>query len=494
MKTLSPATLLHRVELIRRTVEADGRAIYRQWDGMIGNRRFVPAARNLADYLALRQLDLSDLQDSLAALGLSSLGRSEGRVMATLDALRATLARIAEQDDAPPYPPSRRLAEGRRALQRTQLKLFGRGQGGSTAIMVTLPSEAAADAGLARALIDAGMGCARINCAHDDAAAWRAMADNIRMAAAATGQDCRILMDIGGPKIRIEQVYAADRIRLFRGDRLAMVRKLADADENDKAIATISYPEILDRLSVGSDVWINDGHIGTRVAAISPGRVELEVVSARSKGERLKPEKGVNFPSAALEIDPITAQDLADLDTVAELADMVGFSFVQRPEEVLQLHRELARRRPGKPPMPVVLKIETALAVRNLPRLIVQAGGHGPAAVMIARGDLAVELGFARLSEIQEEIMWLCEAAHMPVVWATQVLETLVAEGQPTRAETTDAAMSQRAECVMLNKGPYLPQAVRFLADVLRRMDRHQTKKSARFTPLHSWPRDQLSV
>jgi pyruvate kinase len=105
---------------------------------------------------------------------------------------------------------------------------------------------------------------------------------------------------------------------------------------------------------------------------------------------------------------------------------------------------------------------------------------------------LAVELGFARMSEIQEEIMWLCEAAHVPVVWATQVLEGLVSEGRPTRAETTDAAMAQRAECVMLNKGPFLPEAMRFLADVLRRMDRHQAKKSARLGPLHSWPAADL--
>jgi len=102
-----------------------------------------------------------------------------------------------------------------------------------------------------------------------------------------------------------------------------------------------------------------------------------------------------------------------------------------------------------------------------------------PLAVMIARGDLAVELGFARMSEIQEEILWLCDAAHVPVIWATQVLDQLVSEGAPTRAEATDAAMSQRAECVMLNKGPFLVEAVAFLKDVLERMDRHQSKKSA---------------
>ena len=96
---------------------------------------------------------------------------------------------------------------------------------------------------------------------------------------------------------------------------------------------------------------------------------------------------------------------------------------------------------------------------------------------MVARGDLAVEVGFARSAEVQEELLWLCEAAHVPVIWGTQVLETLAKKGLATRAEVTDAAMSSRAECVMLNKGPYMVEAVRFLADVLTRMHSHQDKK-----------------
>jgi pyruvate kinase len=138
---------------------------------------------------------------------------------------------------------------------------------------------------------------------------------------------------------------------------------------------------------------------------------------------------------------------------------------------------------------PIVLKIETPTAVENLPQLIVAAAVTRPVAVMIARGDLAVELGFARLSEIQEEMLWLCDAAHVPVIWATQVLDNLVADGRPSRAEATDAAMSQRAECVMLNKGPFLVEGVAFLKDILRRMDRHQAKKFARLGPLKSWSR-----
>jgi pyruvate kinase len=151
-------------------------------------------------------------------------------------------------------------------------------------------------------------------------------------------------------------------------------------------------------------------------------------------------------------------------------------------------------RRPGLPKLPIVLKIETGLAVKNLPRLIVQGAGDRPLGVMIARGDLAVEIGFPRLSEIQEEILWGCEAAHMPVIWATEVFASLVADGRPSRAETTDAAMAQRAECVVLNRGPHLAEAVAVMADVLRRMDRHMAKKTARLSALSSWPAEGLAL
>ena len=106
---------------------------------------------------------------------------------------------------------------------------------------------------------------------------------------------------------------------------------------------------------------------------------------------------------------------------------------------------------------------------------------------MIARGDLAVEAGYERLAELQEEILWLCEAAHVPVIWATQVLDTLARTGVPSRAEVTDAAAGERAECVMLNKGPYIVDAVTTLDDILRRMEGHQLKKRQLLRQLRSW-------
>ena len=161
---------------------------------------------------------------------------------------------------------------------------------------------------------------------------------------------------------------------------------------------------------------------------------------------------------------------------------------MQNADDVAALQAELARLRPHDwDSMALVLKIETARAVSELPDIIVRAAARQPVAVMIARGDLAIEIGFARLAEMQEEILWIAEAAQVPVIWATQVLEQLVKEGMPNRGELTDAAMGARAECVMLNKGPYLLEAIDWLDTLLGRMEHHLHKKTPQLRPLASW-------
>lgn len=165
-----------------------------------------------------------------------------------------------------------------------------------------------------------------------------------------------------------------------------------------------------------------------------------------------------------------------------------GYSFVQEAADIDLLQQELRQRQDKQAqPLALIAKIETPRAVRNLPELIVHAAGKQPLGVMIARGDLAVEIGYERLAEIQEEMLWVCEAAHVPVIWATQVLENFVSKGTPSRAEMTDAAMAERAECVMLNKGPYVAEAVTILDHVLTRMQEHQVKKTPQLRELHMW-------
>jgi pyruvate kinase len=486
----SPRDLHVRLRALAEDVEAAAEAILAGWAPALADPDYLPSARNLARYLALRRRDLTSLQPALAAYGLSSLGRCEAGVGEALRALCATLACLSGEGPCPPAP----APPPRDPLRRLRDMLFGnRAEGQATRIMATLPTEAARDPALVPALIAAGMDCARINCAHDGPEAWAEMVARVRSAAAAAGRDCKVLMDIAGPKLRLAEV-SDEAPKLHRGERFALVADLTTRAPGDPPGATLAQPEILALLAPGMTIWVDDGKLGARVVEVGPSRAVLEVTHAKEGGKRLKPEKGVNLPGVAVPIPPLTGKDLQDLDHVARLADSVGFSFVQRPEDVAWLARELDARRPGLPKLPIVLKIETGMAVRNLPRLIVQGAGERPLGVMIARGDLAVEIGFPRLSEIQEEILWVSEAAHVPVIWATEVFASLVAEGRPSRAETTDAAMASRADCVMLNKGPHLVEAVAVMADVLRRMDRHMAKKTARLSALSSWPMEELAL
>lgn len=486
----TPADLLDALLDLRHAVYKEGRALYETWRPGIRRRSFLLSALNLAEYLALRRRDLRPLQEALMPWGLSSLGRSEARVIPNLDAVIATMAQICHdpRPDLPPRPHLRRFTRGERLLTAETARVFGAPPDRRRVrIMVTLPSDAAADYDLVRALMAHGMNCARINCAHDDPLAWNAMIAHVRRAERETGRACRIAMDLGGPKSRTADLMMPPKRRLYRGDTLLLTRETPQPHRDYPIQVRATLKDAIGQLRVGAEVWFDDGKIGTVVDRIVPEGVVLHVTQARAKGEKLREDKGINFPGTDLHLTPLTDKDRADLDFVVRHADIVAYSFVQTAEDVRLLQTEIAARTPTPRALALVLKIETALAVQNLPAMIVQAGGTQPLGVMIARGDLAVEIGYERMAEMQEELMWLCEAAHVPVIWATQVLESLAKEGRPSRAEMTDAAMGERAECVMLNKGPYIVDAVQILDNVLTRMQAHQSKKTAMLRALRSW-------
>ena len=483
------AELLERLEQLRDVVALEAGEQLDGWLPRIERRSFGLSARNLAAYLALRRRDLRALQLEMMQLGLSSLGRCESRVLENLDASIAMLARAAGSEHAAdrPFPPSRSFFRGTRLLRRHTDEVFGPPpEGRDVRIMATLPSAAAEDPDLVRGLVAAGMDVARINCSHDDADAWRAMAANVRRAAADCGRHCRVSMDLGGPRARTGKVRMLEAgTRLRPGEAFSLHEPGAERPNRLPVEVECSLTGIVGQLRPGEGVWVDEGSVRAVVDQTDGTTAILRVVRTGPKGARLRPDKGLNFPDTELRLSPLTPKDLRDLDTVAELADIVAYSFVQRPGDVDLLRDELAHRTDRT--LALVAKVETGFAVRQLPEIVIQAAGRQPLAVMIARGDLAVEIGYPRLAEIQEELLWLCEAAHVPVIWATQVLDTFVRKGVHSRAEMTDAAMAERAECVMLNKGPFQLEAVAVLHDVLGRMEAHQAKKTSRLRALGAW-------
>jgi pyruvate kinase len=568
------------------------------------------SAANLVHYVELRNHDIRELQTALALMGLSSLGRSEPYVLATIEAVLSLLAMMAGQQP-PETHAGIALTDGQELLELNADRLLGPARPGrSTRIMVTMPSESADDALLVERWIASGMDVARVNCAHDDREAWSRMIARLRARATADGRRCQVSMDLGGPKLRTGPLVAGPRaarvgprrdrsgrvvtpgwVRLTSslrpsqapskvrigdkrivdlpiddaawlerrrpGDRIQLLDsrgarrhwevtevggdgciasttqttyvvtglELAAPTTNGHDLATIGMlPEteqfhrvhhadtvVLTRslepaaptpgggvhyigctlveafraARPGQRVWLDDGKIGGTIVDVSDDIIELTVTDVRPNGAKLKAGKGINLPETDLKLDALTPTDLDDLQFVAQHADIVSLSFVRRARDVEQLQAELERL--GAATIGIVLKVENVAAFENLPELLLTAMRSPRVGVMIARGDLAVEVGFERLAEVQEEIMWACEAAHVPVIWATQVLDTLARTGQATRAEVTDAAMSERAECVMLNKGPYISDAIGALNSILTRMHEHQDKKRSLLRRLRAW-------
>jgi pyruvate kinase len=487
--------LLGEVSALRTAVLGEAEPILREWRPHIRNERFLMSAENLAHYMALRRRDLTRLQEELSRYGLSSLGRAAMRVVANLDAVVVTLEALAGRPPSVERPtPEAHRAGVERARWRTE-RIFGaRPQGPDTRIMVTLSEESAGDVDGLRALIEAGASVARINCAHGGPDTWLELAATWRKAASQLGCRAPLQLDLCGPRCRTGRIVRGEERRLPLGARLALLAS-GEVDPGDvEAAAAIEFPQLLAQLRPGQAVYYDDGKLGGTVVEASPERVLVLVTGARKKGARLRAAKGLNFPDLELCLPVLGDADAPALDFAAEHADLVALSFAQRPEDVVLLQSQLQARLGERPLPPMVLKIETSLGVRNLPRLIVQAGARHPVAVMIARGDLAIELGFERLAEVQGEILDLCQGAQVPVVWATQVLEGLVKDGWPSRAEATDASVGQLADCVMLNKGPHQAKAVRLLEGVLRRMDRHRGTRGPRLAALHAWDGSQHLV
>jgi pyruvate kinase len=564
------------------------------------HENYRDSACNLMHYLALRRHDLRQLQMRLAQLGLSSLGRAESHVLATVDAVLSVLHGLSGAAWTPPNYCG--VVDGEELLAKHTQTLLGPAATERTVrIMVTMPSEAADDYLLVRNLLEQGMDCMRINCAHDDASTWLRIIGHLRRAAAALGRPCKVVMDLAGPKLRTgplqrgpavirirpqrdsygrvsgparvwltdesapqappspataclpvplrwlgclrrgervdftdardaeraltivdvtvggcwaemsKSAYVTPGVRLRRanptdtardapvgnlpsaedpivllpGDRLIVTRNLepgraATYDSAHRiltpAVIGCTIPEVFADAEPGESIWFDDGKIGGVIERVEPERVHVRITHARPLGEKLRSDKGINIPDTTLRLEALTPKDLEDLAFVVQHADIVELSFANSAADVESLQAQLAQLGSRQPA--IVLKIETRRGFENLPDMLLAAMRAPSCGVMIARGDLAVECGFERLAEVQEEILWICEAAHVPVIWATQVLETLARDGMPSRAEITDAAMSHRAECVMLNKGPHIISAVRVLDDILRRMQAHQTKKS----------------
>ncbi|MEQ9308623.1 MAG: pyruvate kinase [Balneolaceae bacterium] len=559
---------------------------------------FRKGAINLIHYRTLRTMDISNLQKKLGDLGLSMLGRIESHVVSSLVNSKFILESLIKDYSNKRIKKSISVKKSIKEQKKHSKDLFGfRSKGRRVRIMVTLPTEAAFNYKLVHNLIASGMNTARINCAHDSPKEWLMMINNLNKAKKKLNRNCKISMDLGGPKIRTGALKTGARIRKFKPKRnefgqviepvkiefvpelnpnnpnelkvdLKWLQELKKGDKinftdtrdkhrklivksvyDNKVIATskktsyiqtgtlltvhstlkkcivgelpsvekpivlrkgdtlrilkeeisgepaqygidgklisngfisCSSDEIFDYIKVGESIIFDDGKIVGSIKALLENEIQIEIIQAKVSGSKLRADKGINLPETNLKIKGLTKKDREDLKFVVEHADFVNYSFVNSADDVNDLLSEM-KKLDSKESLGVLLKVETQTAYNNITNILLEGMKNYPLGVMVARGDLAIECGWENMARIQQEILNLCNAAYVPTVWATQVLENLAKKGVPSRSELTDAASGLKADCVMLNKGPFILSSVNLLDNILSSMNTYQDKNEKMF-------------
>lgn len=329
----------------------------------------------------------------------------------------------------------------------------------ATKIVATIGPKTESEEMLSR-LIQAGMNVMRLNMSHGDHAEHGLRITNGRAAAAKLGAPIAILQDLSGPKIRTG-IYETERITIENGAKLTLT--------TEEVIGTtariyVNYRKLPEEVKAGSVIMLDDGRKKLIVDSVEGTEVHCTVAI----GGELKARRGVNIPGAYLSIDTITEKDRADLAFgIAQGVDCVALSFVRRPEDIKELRNILAEL--GAPNLPIIAKIETQEAIENLDAIIAETDG-----VMVARGDLAIEIPAEEVPRWQKEMIRKSNALGKPVITATQLLESMITSPVPTRAEVSDVANAvfDGTDAVMLSEestlGAFPVEAVETLARVAR--------------------------
>ncbi|WP_298285478.1 pyruvate kinase [Acidocella sp.] len=328
----------------------------------------------------------------------------------------------------------------------------------NTRIVATLgPASSSAD--MIRALWEAGADMFRLNFSHGTHEDHLERFKAIRRLEAERGRPIPILADLQGPKLRLG-VFGAGRVMLTPGQSFRL--DLSD-EPGDETRAPLPHPEILAALEPGRALLLDDGKIRLRVRACGAGFAETEVLVAGPLSNR----KGVNIPDAVLGLSPLTAKDRKDLAFALELGiDWIALSFVQRPEDVGEARALIGGR------ARILSKLEKPSAIERLDEIVALSD-----AVMVARGDLGVELPPEDVPGLQKRILRAARAAGKPVVVATQMLESMIEAPTPTRAEASDVATAvfAGADAVMLSAesaaGRYPVEAVAMMSRIIQRVE-----------------------
>ncbi|CDR06449.1 pyruvate kinase [Streptomyces iranensis] len=309
-----------------------------------------------------------------------------------------------------------------------------------------------------KSLIEAGMNVARFNMSHGSHPEHEERYHRVRKASEETGHAVGVLADLQGPKIRLE-TFKDGPVELVRGDEFIITTEDVDGD---RTICGTTYKGLPGDVSKGDQVLINDGNVELRVTSVEGPRVRTIVI----EGGVISDHKGINLPGAAVNVPALSEKDIEDLKFALRMGcDMVALSFVRDAGDVRDVHRimdEVGRR------VPVIAKVEKPQAVANMTDVVAAFDG-----VMVARGDLAVEYPLEKVPMVQKRLIELCRRNAKPVIVATQMMESMITNSRPTRAEASDVANAilDGADAVMLSAessvGSYPIETVKVMSRIV---------------------------
>ncbi|RME08172.1 MAG: pyruvate kinase [Anaerolineae bacterium] len=316
-------------------------------------------------------------------------------------------------------------------------------------------------------LMLAGMNVARLNFSHGTHADHAATIRALRAASAQTGRPISILQDLQGPKIRTGTLRA-ESITLHAGQTFRLTSEPVVGDEKR---VSISYKHLAESVQPGGRILLDDGKLELRVKAIHGQEVETEVVV----GGVLRPHKGVNLPGAAIRLSALTPKDRADaLFGLKQGVDYIALSFVRTADDVEQLRHLITEAMPQRADTPIIAKLERPEALDNLEAILEVADG-----VMVARGDLGVEIPPERVPVVQKQVIQAANQRWKLVITATQMLESMITNPRPTRAEAADVANAifDGSDAVMLSgetaTGRYPVKAVEMMNAIISQAEAH---------------------
>ncbi len=310
-----------------------------------------------------------------------------------------------------------------------------------------------------KTLIEAGMNVARFNMSHGSHAEHEERYHRLRKASQETGRAIGVLADLQGPKIRLE-TFADGPVELVRGDEFTIT---TEDVPGDRTICGTTYKGLPGDVSKGETILINDGNVSLQVIDVEGPRVRCMVI----EGGVISDHKGINLPGVAVNVPALSEKDVEDLKFALEMGcDMVALSFVRDAADVRDVHRvmdEVGRR------VPVIAKVEKPQAVENMEEVVLAFDG-----VMVARGDLAVEYPLEKVPMVQKRLIELCRRNAKPVIVATQMMESMITNSRPTRAEASDVANAilDGADAVMLSAessvGQYPIETVKTMSKIVQ--------------------------